>query len=79
MKNNTFQSYEDFVEFIEGWTTWLGDKHAYDLVGAMGILAAVLRNLGRNADVVGVEELKEVLTQDEVDILRRILSKVSTA
>ena len=75
--NKTFRSYEELIAFVEEWSTWLGDEHAYDLVGALGILAASLRNLAKNIDVVEAEELDGVLTQAEVDVLRRILSKVS--
>lgn len=65
------------IAFIEEWSTWSSDEHVYDLVGALGIFAASIRNLAKNVDVVEVECLDGVLTQAEVDFLQRILSKVS--
>jgi hypothetical protein len=66
------ESYEDFLDFIKNWKSWVGD-HQYDFNGMVGILGACLDNLRDHCVEVELEEIVDCLEPQQVEFIRKIL------
>jgi hypothetical protein len=64
-----FGSYEEMLAFVQGWRTWSGERHMYDYIGIVSILAACLNNLSQNMDVVVEEAVEGQFSKEEIEVI----------
>lgn len=74
MRIDEIRTADDLLQFIENWTSWNGDPHAYDSAGIMQILDACLKHLSRFSIDADFEEIQDYFDAGQVDILRKLLN-----
>lgn len=79
MSIESVKTWDQLIQFLEGWTTAEGDPDAYDIGGMLSILGACLTNLARFSIDADFEELGELYNPGQIDILRKLLNGAEMA
>jgi hypothetical protein len=70
------KNFEELEKYLENWVNFHGEG-GYDANGALHLLAAILRNMQKNAHESDFDDLKDVLSKPEQTILRVLSHKLS--
>lgn len=70
LKFENFQELEDHLRNCAQWNS--RDSVPYDLVGITNLLSAILDNLGRNLIDDDIDEIREILTAENLALMDKI-------
>lgn len=70
------EKYEDLEKYLQDWTNFHREG-GYDFNGALNLLAAILRNMKKNANESDFDELHDFFDEDELFILKLMFQKLS--
>lgn len=71
---DSVKTWDQLIQFLEGWTTAAGDPDVYDPVGMLTILGACLTNLAKFSIDADFEELGELYEPGQIEVLRKLLN-----
>lgn len=72
------EKFEDLEHYLENWINFHNDGHGnYDFIGAMSLLAAILRNMQKNAIESDFDDLTDYFNEKELYALKLILQKIA--
>ncbi len=74
--NLTIDSYETLEFHLRNCIQWDSTEIAvqYDVVGIAGLLSAILDNLSKNTIQSDLEDFKELISEQNIDFLKKILA-----
>ena len=68
-------TYEDLEHHLRNCIHWdFTEVGQYDLIGITGLLSALLDNLGNNVHDSVLEDIKDVLSEKNIEFLKRLLN-----
>jgi len=69
-------SYEELENHLRSCIQWdSSEVGQYDIVGITNLLSAILDNLGTNVHQSEFENLKEILSNQNIEFLRKLLNE----
>lgn len=69
------EKYEDLENYLQDWVNFHGEG-GYDFHGSLHLLAAILRNMKKNADDSDFDQLHDFFDEDELYILKLMFQKL---
>ena len=73
MEKDQIQSYEDLREFLQNWVNAGDNEGTYDVIGMFYLLKACLGNLERHSIPVDFEDIEDLFSDGELEVMRNIL------
>jgi hypothetical protein len=70
------EKYETLEKYLQDWINFHGEG-GYDFNGALNLLAAILRNMKKNAIESDFDELHDFFDEEELFVLKLMFQKLS--
>ncbi len=73
---STLMKFENLESFLENWVN-INDEGSYDFIGIINLFTAILRNIKKNALKSDFEDLYELISEEELEMLEIIMNHLN--